>query len=193
MSRIGRAPIAVPQGVTITQNDGLVTVKGPKGVNTVAVSPDMKLEQNDGVLNVVRPSDAKQHRAMHGLTRALVSNAVVGASEGFTKILQLRGVGYRAEVKGKNLDMALGYSHPISLPMPEGIAATVANSTPTTENGFLAATITITSHSKQDVRDFAAEVRRQRPVEPYKGTGLRYSTEVVRRKLGKAAKGDKKK
>jgi large subunit ribosomal protein L6 len=193
MSRIGRAPIAIPQGVTITQNDGLVTVKGPKGTNTVAISSEMTLQEENGVLNVVRPSDAKQHRALHGLTRALVSNAVVGAASGFTKILELRGVGYRAEVKGKNLDMALGYSHPISLPLPEGVAATVANSTPTTENGFLAATITLTCHSKQDLGDFAAEVRRQRPVEPYKGKGLRYSTEVVRRKLGKAAKGDKKK
>jgi large subunit ribosomal protein L6 len=193
MSRIGRAPIAIPSGVTITQNGSDITVKGPKGTNSVSVSPEMTLEQANGELVVSRPSDSKDHRAMHGLTRALVNNAVVGASAGFTKILELRGVGYRAEVKGKNLDMALGYSHPISLPLPEGIGATVANSTPTTENGFLAATITITSHSKQALGDFAAEVRRQRKVEPYKGKGLRYQNEVVRRKLGKAAKGDKKK
>ncbi len=193
MSRIGRAIIPVPSGVTITQSGTDITVKGPKGVNTLSISQDMSLHQEDGHITVVRPSDEKQYRAMHGLTRALLSNAVVGASEGFTKILELRGVGYRAEVKGKNLDMALGYSHPISLPLPEGIATTVANSTPTTENGFLAATITITSHSKQLLGDFSAEVRRQRKVEPYKGKGLRYKNEVVRRKLGKAAKGDKKK
>ena len=193
MSRIGRAPIAIPPGVTITQNGNDLTVKGPRGTNTVSVSPDMTLEQQDGQLIVSRPSDAKEHRATHGLTRALVNNAVVGASAGFTKVLELRGVGYRAEVKGKNLDMALGYSHPISLPLPEGVAATTTPSTPTTENGFLASTITITCHSKQALGDFAAEVRRQRKVEPYKGKGLRYQNEVVRRKLGKAAKGDKKK
>jgi len=193
MSRIGRAPIAIPSGVTITQNGNDITVKGPKGTNTVTVSPDMTLEQQDGQLIVSRPSDAKEHRATHGLTRALVNNAVVGASDGFTKVLELRGVGYRAEVKGKNLDLALGYSHPVSLPLPEGVAATATPSTPTTENGFLASTITLTCHSKQALGDFAAEVRRQRKVEPYKGKGLRYKNEVVRRKLGKAAKGDKKK
>jgi large subunit ribosomal protein L6 len=193
MSRIGRAPITIPSGVTITQNGNDITVKGPKGTNTITISQDMSLSQEDGQLTVSRPSDAKQHRATHGLTRALLSNAVVGASEGFTKVLELRGVGYRAEVKGKNLDLALGYSHPVSLPMPEGIAATATPSTPTTENGFLASTISISSHSKQLLGDFAAEVRRQRKVEPYKGKGLRYKDEVVRRKLGKAAKGDKKK
>lgn len=193
MSRIGRALIPVPSGVTITQNGTDITVKGPKGVNTLSISQDMSLLQEDGNISVIRPSDEKQYRAMHGLTRALLSNAVVGASEGFTKVMELRGVGYRAEVKGKNLDMALGYSHPISLTMPEGIAVIAAPSVPTTENGFLSSTITITSHSKQLLGDFAAEVRRQRKVEPYKGKGLRYKDEVVRRKLGKAAKGDKKK
>ena len=193
MSRIGRAPIAVPQGVTITQNEGEVTVKGPKGTVTVNISPEMTLQQENGTLNVLRPSDSTQHRSLHGLTRALLNNAVVGTSEGFTKILELRGVGYRAEVAGKNLNMALGYSHPVSVPLPEGVTATATPSTPTTENGFLAATITLTSHDKQMLGDVAADVRGRRSVEPYKGKGLRYSTEVVKRKLGKAAKGDKKK
>jgi len=193
MSRIGRAPIAVPKGVTITIGDGEVAVKGPKGTLTTPVPQDITVVQEDGQLVVNRPSDSTQHKSLHGLTRALLANAVTGANTGFTKILQLRGVGYRAEAAGKNLNMALGYSHPISLPLPAGIAASVVPSTPTTENGFLAATITLECHSKQILGDFAAEVRRQRPVEPYKGKGLRYSTEVVKRKMGKAAKSDKKK
>jgi large subunit ribosomal protein L6 len=193
MSRVGRAPIAIPQGVTYTQTDGLVTVKGPKGTVTVKMSPEITLNQEDGSLIVMRPSDSPQHRSLHGLTRALLNNAVVGTSTGFTKVMELRGVGYRAEAAGKNLNLALGYSHPVQVVLPEGVTATVANSTPTTENGFLAATITLTSHDRQLLGDVAADVRRRRPVEPYKGKGLRYQTEVVKRKLGKAAKGDKKK
>ena len=193
MSRIGRAPITIPQGVTIQQSGELVTVKGPKGTVTVNISPEMTIAQDDGVLTVSRPSDAPNHRALHGLTRALINNAVVGTSAGFSKTLELRGVGYRAEAKPKSLDMALGYSHPISVPLPEGVTATATPSTPTTENGFLASTIVISCYDKQMLGDVAAEVRRQRKVEPYKGKGLRYSTEVVKRKLGKQAKGDKKK
>jgi large subunit ribosomal protein L6 len=193
MSRIGRAPIAVPQGVTITIGDGSIAVKGPKGTITTPVPIDITVAQENGSLVVNRPSDSTQHKSLHGLTRALLANAVTGASAGFTKVLELRGVGYRAEATGKALNMALGYSHPISLPLPDGIAVETAPSTPTTENGFLAATITIRSHDKQILGDFAAEVRRQRPVEPYKGKGLRYNTEIVKRKAGKAAKSDKKK
>jgi large subunit ribosomal protein L6 len=193
MSRVGRAPIAIPSGVTYTQTDGIVTVKGPKGTVTVKIATDMTLEQQDGALVVKRPSDSPQHRSLHGLTRALLNNAIVGTSTGFTKVMELRGVGYRAEAAGKNLNMALGYSHPVQVVLPEGVTATVANSTPTTENGFLAATITLASHDRQMLGDVAADVRRRRPVEPYKGKGLRYQTEVVKRKLGKAAKGDKKK
>ena len=193
MSRIGRAPVVIPSGVTITQNDGVVTVKGPKGTNTVNVPQPMSVAQEDGQLLVTRPDDSPANRSLHGLTRALLSNAVVGASEGFSKKLELRGVGYRAEAKEKSLDMALGYSHPISVPLPAGVSVTATPTTPTTENGFLASTIVISCHDRQMLGDVAAEVRRQRKVEPYKGKGLRYSDEVVKRKLGKAAKGDKKK
>ena len=193
MSRIGRAPVVIPSGVTITQNDGVVTVKGPKGTNTVTVPQPMTVTQEDGQLLVTRPDDAPANRSLHGLTRALLSNAVVGVNEGFSKKLELRGVGYRAEAKEKSLDMALGYSHPISVPLPTGVSVTTTPSTPTTENGFLASTIVISCHDRQMLGDVAAEVRRQRKVEPYKGKGLRYSDEVVKRKLGKAAKGDKKK
>jgi large subunit ribosomal protein L6 len=193
MSRVGRAPIAVPQGVSFTQTDGIVTVKGPKGTVTVKVSPEITLNQQDGTLLVTRPSDSPQHRSLHGLTRALLNNAVVGTSTGFTKVMELRGVGYRAEAAGKNLNLALGYSHPVQVALPEGVTAAVTPSTPTTENGFLAATITLSSHDRQMLGDVAADIRRRRPVEPYKGKGLRYQNEVVKRKLGKAAKGDKKK
>lgn len=185
MSRIGRAPITMPKGVTFEHSDGLVNVKGPKGALSVQIHPEMQLVQNDGILTVERPSDSTRHKSLHGLTRALVNNAVVGVGEGFTKVLELRGVGYRAEVAGKSLNMALGYSHPVNLPLPEGLDAAVTPSTPTTENGFLAATITLTSHDKQLLGDFAADVRGRRKVEPYKGKGLRYKTEMVKRKQGK--------
>ena len=191
MSRIGKAPITIPQGVTITINDGLATVKGPKGTTTAPIPADFTTAQENGVLTVVRPSETKQHRSLHGLTRALLNNAIVGASTGFTKVIELRGVGYRAEVAGKTLKLALGYSHPVDIVMPEGIAVTVANSTPTSENGLLAATITVTSHDKQILGDFGADVKGRRPVEPYKGKGLRYQGEKVVRKVGKQA--DKKK
>ena len=191
MSRIGKSPITVPAGVTITVNDGLATVKGPKGTTTAPIPADFNMAQENGVLTIVRPSESTQHRSLHGLTRALLNNAVVGASTGFTKIIELRGVGYRAEVAGNTLKLALGYSHPVDIPLPTGIAVTVANSTPTSENGLLAATITITSHDKQILGDFAADVKGRRPVEPYKGIGLRYQGERVIRKVGKQA--DKKK
>lgn len=193
MSRVGRAPVAIPNGVTIQLSDRLITVKGPKGTIGTPVPADIKVAQEDGHLVVSRPSDSGQHRALHGLTRALLNNAVVGVSEGFVRVMELRGVGYRAEATGKALNMSLGYSHPVSIPLPEGITAEVATSTPTTENGFLAATITLRSHDKQALGDFAADVRSRRPVEPYKGKGLRYKNEIVKRKLGKQAKSDKKK
>ena len=191
MSRIGKAPIPVPSSVTINVADGLATVKGPKGTVTAPVPPDFTVSNEGGTLTVVRPSETKQHRAQHGLTRALLFNAVHGVSEGFTKVLELRGVGYRAEVAGKTLKMALGYSHPVDIPLPEGIIASSVPSVPTQENGLLSATITISSHSKQILGDFAADVKGRRPVEPYKGKGLRYQGERVIRKVGKQA--DKKK
>ena len=191
MSRIGRAPIAVPAGVTITPNGEQVTVKGPKGTVMAPLPLDFKIVQDNGTLTVERPSDSKEHRARHGLTRALMNNAVVGVSTGFTKVLELRGVGYRAEVAGKTLKLALGFSHPVELAIPEGIAAATTASTPTSENGLLAATISLTSHDKQLLGDFASDVKGWRPVEPYKGKGLRYQGERVVRKAGKQA--DKKK
>lgn len=191
MSRIGKAIITVPSGVSISVADGVATVKGPKGTVTAPIPPNFEINNEGGTLSVVRPSETKQDRAMHGLTRALLFNAVKGVSDGFTKTLELRGVGYRAVVAGKTLEMALGYSHPVNIPMPEGIAATATPSTPTQENGLLAATIVLTSHSKQILGDFAADVKGRRPVEPYKGKGLRYQGERVIRKAGKQA--DKKK
>ena len=185
MSRIGRAPITMPKGVTYEQKDGTVNVKGPKGALTVPIHPEMKLVQEDGHLLVERPSDSTRHKSLHGLTRALINNAVVGVGEGFSKVMELRGVGYRAEATAKSLNMALGYSHPVNLPLPEGVTVEVTPSTPTTENGFLAATITVSSHDKQALGDFAADIRGRRPVEPYKGKGLRYKSEMVKRKQGK--------
>lgn len=191
MSRIGKAPITVPSGVTISIADGVATVKGPKGTVTAPVPADFQINNENGTLTIVRPSEAKLHRAQHGLTRALLFNAVKGVSEGFTKVLELRGVGYRAEVQGKTLKMALGYSHPVDIPLPEGLTATTTPSVPTSENGLLSSTISLTSHDKQILGDFAADVKGRRPVEPYKGKGLRYQGERVIRKVGKQA--DKKK
>ena len=191
MSRIGKAPITVPSGVTININNGEALVKGPKGSASAPIPADFEIKQEGGVLTVHRPSEAKDHRAKHGLTRALLFNAVHGVSEGFTKVLELRGVGYRAEVAGKTLKLALGYSHPVDLPIPDGLTAATTPSTPTQENGLLASTITLTSHDKQLLGDFAADVKNRRPVEPYKGKGLRYKGERVVRKVGKQA--DKKK
>jgi large subunit ribosomal protein L6 len=151
----------------------------------VPLHPEISVAQEDGNLVVSRPSDSTRHKSLHGLTRALLNNAVVGAGEGFTKVLELRGVGYRAEVAGKQLNLALGYSHPVNMPLPEGVTAEVTPSTPTTENGFLAATITLRSHDKQALGDFAADVKGRRKVEPYKGKGLRYKGELVKRKQGK--------
>ena len=192
MSRVGRAPIPIPQGVTFELNNGTATVKGPKGTVTAPVHPEVEVQQENGAVIVTRPSDAPHHRALHGLTRALLNNAVIGVSEGFTRVLELRGVGYRAEAAGKNLNLALGYSHPVQVALPEGVTAEATPSTPTTENGFLAATITLRSHDKQLLGDIASDIRARRPVEPYKGKGLRYKDEVVKRKLGKQAKSDKK-
>lgn len=185
MSRIGRAPIAVPSGVSFEIKDGLANVKGPKGSVTTMVHPEIIINQEDGQLVLTRPSESTRHKSLHGLTRALLNNAIVGVSEGFTKVLELRGVGYKAEATPKSLNMALGYSHPVNMPLPDGVTAEVASSTPTTENGFLASTITLRSHDKQALGDFAADVRSRRSVEPYKGKGLRYKNEVVKRKQGK--------
>ena len=169
MSRIGKLPISVPGGVTITVDDGnTVTVKGPKGTLTEKISPDMMIEQDNGVLHVKRPSDDKQHRALHGLTRSLIHNMVVGVTEGFAKNLEIEGVGYRAQLQGSKLVLNMGYSHPVEFEAPEGISFEVPAPNRITVKGI----------SKQQVGQ----------PEPYKGKGIRYAGEYVRRKEGKTGK-----
>ena len=183
MSRIGRAPISVPAGVEITiGSDNLVTVKGPKGSLTQQLSPAMTISQEGSELHVTRPNDAKENRALHGLTRSLLHNMVVGVTDGFKKELDVNGVGYRVQMNGKNLEMNLGYSHKVIVPSIEGI--TIECPSPNK--------IVISGSDKQAVGQFAAEVREKRPPEPYKGKGIRYTGEFVRHKEGKAGKGAKK-
>ena len=179
MSRIGKLPITVPGGVTITVGDGnTVTVKGPKCTLTEKLSPAMELSVENGVLTVKRPSDSKEHRSLHGLTRSLVHNMVVGVTEGFTKNLEINGVGYRAQLQGTKLVMNLGYSHPVEIDPPEGISFEC----PTPNK------IIVKGISKQQVGQVAADIRKWREPEPYKGKGIKYDYETVRRKVGKTGK-----
>lgn len=181
MSRIGKAIITVPQGVTITEKDGVVTVKGPKGELTQQLSEGITLEQNDGKLTVSRPSESKQHKALHGLYRALINNMVIGTSEGFTNKLELVGVGYRASHSGQKLELALGFSHGIVLDLPKEV--TVDTLTEKGKNPI----ITLSSHDKQLLGMVTAKIRSFRKPEPYKGKGVRFVGEIVRRKAGKSA------
>ena len=182
MSRIGNLPIAIPEGVTINVTAGnSVTVKGPKGEIGLRVDPDISVELKDGELRVMRPTEQKRHRAMHGLYRSLINNLVTGVSEGFKKELIVIGVGYRAEVKNGVLELALGYSHPIYFLPPDGISITTVS-----ERGKNPQ-VTIEGIDKQLVGQVAAKIRGLRPPEPYKGKGIRYSDEYVRRKAGKTA------
>ena len=193
MSRVGKAPVAIPANVKVDLIGQEIKVQGPRGEVSRSIHPDIMIVREDGLLRISRPSDRPEHRALHGLTRALVANMVKGVSDGFETIMELRGVGYRAEVQGRKLVLQLGYSHPIDLAFPDGVTAAVQTFTPTLENGYLAARLTINGHDRQVLGDFCANLREWRPVEPYKGKGLRYANEVVRKKLGKAAKaGDKK-
>lgn len=175
MSRIGKKPIPVPANVTITVDGANVKVKGPKGELDRKIRPEMDLEQEDGQLLVKRPSDSKEHRALHGLTRALLANMVEGVTSGYRKTLEIVGVGYRAEKKGKALVLNVGYSHVVRYPEPAGI--TLSTSGPTT--------VVIEGIDKEKVGQVAAEIRSVRPPEPYKGKGIRYQGEQVRRKAGK--------
>ena len=176
MSRIGRAPITVPAGVEIkVEDNNVVTVKGPKGSLTQQFNPNMAIAVEDGVLHVTRPNDAKENRALHGLTRSLLHNMVVGVTDGFKKELDVNGVGYRVAKEGNKLVMNLGFSHQVTMEEPEGIAIDVPNPNK----------IIISGASKQQVGQFAAEVREKRPPEPYKGKGIKYTDEVIRRKEGK--------
>ena len=182
MSRIGRKPINIPAGVTVTIDANVVTVKGPKGTLTQAFHPNMNIKAEGNEILVSRPNDEKENRALHGLTRTLVHNMVVGVTEGFKKELDVNGVGYRVQMQGKNLVMNLGYSHQVIVPSIDGITIEC----PTANK------IVISGSDKQAVGQFAAEVREKRPPEPYKGKGIRYTGEVVRHKEGKAGKGAKK-
>ena len=178
MSRIGRSPIAIPQGVDVTLSGNHITVKGPKATLETDFHPEMSVGVQDGVLTVSRPTDARTHRALHGLTRSLIANMVQGVTEGFSKVLEIQGVGYRAAAKGKNIELAVGYSHPVPVEAPEGITLTVE--TPTR--------LVVSGADKQLVGQVAADIRAHRPPDPYKGKGIRYEGEYVRRKAGKAAK-----
>ncbi len=177
MSRIGRQPIPVPAGVTISIEPERVTVNGPKGELTERVHRDITVEQNDDQIVVTRPTDRGEHRALHGLTRTLVANMVQGVTAGFEKRLEIQGVGYRAQLRGRDLELALGYSHPVSIKAPDGIEFEVPQPT----------RITVRGASKQQVGEIAALIRKQRKPEPYKGKGIRYEGEYVARKVGKRA------
>ena len=191
MSRIGRAPIAVPPKVQVSWTDGnLVTVKGPKGQLSYQIAPNLGLKIEDGQLFVTRPSDSKEHKAMHGLYRTLVNNMVVGVTTGFTKQLEIHGVGYRAAKVGDNLVIQVGYSHPVEVQPPAGITLNVDGVDAATK----ATKISVSGIDKQLVGAVAADIRRVRKPEPYKGKGIRYAGEAIRRKAGKAGKvGGKKK
>src|SRR6476619_673749 len=177
MSRIGRKPIPVPSGVTIAIEPERVTVNGPRGELQERIPRDISVEQNDGELLVKRPTDRGEHRALHGLTRSLVANMVEGVTNGFEKRLEIQGVGYRAQLRGRDLELALGYSHPVSITAPEGIEFDVPEPTEIIVRGI----------DKQQVGEIAALIRKQRKPEPYKGKGIRYEGEYVARKVGKRA------
>src|SRR5919198_6444935 len=177
MSRIGKQPIAVPDGVEIDVKPGLVSVKGPRGELRQAVSPDLKVTQSNGTLTVERPTDRGEHRALHGLTRSLIANMVEGVTDGFEKRLEIQGVGYRARLQGRTLELSVGYSQPVSVTAPDGIEFEVPVPTQVIVRGI----------DKQAVGEIAARIRKTRPPEPYKGKGIRYEGEYVARKVGKRA------
>ena len=182
MSRIGKQPITIPAGVDVKVNGNEVSVKGPKGELKNTFNADMSIALEGNEITVTRPSDSKEHRALHGLTRTLIANMVEGVANGYSKTLEVNGVGYRVQKQGKNLVMNLGFSHQVIMEEPAGIAIEVPNPNQ----------IILSGADKQQVGQFAAEVREKRPPEPYKGKGIKYASEHIRRKEGKAAKGAKK-
>jgi large subunit ribosomal protein L6 len=176
MSRIGKAPVEVPGGVNVEISGRLVKVNGPRGELSVPVGRGVEVKQENGSLVLTRASESPEHKAMHGLTRSLIQNAVTGVTQGFSKTLQIAGVGYRAALQGQNINLQVGYSHPVTVSPREGIEFEVPNAT----------TIIVRGIDKQRVGQMAAEIRKVRPPEPYKGKGIRYSDEQIRRKVGKA-------
>ena len=177
MSRIGRQPIPVPAGVTVSIEPELVQVNGPRGTLQERVPRDITVAQDGEQLVVTRPTDRGEHRALHGLTRSLVANMVEGVTSGFQKTLEIQGVGYRAQLRGRDLELALGYSHPVQVKAPDGIEFEVPQPT----------RVIVKGNSKQQVGELAANIRKKRPPEPYKGKGIRYEGEYVARKVGKRA------
>ena len=179
MSRIGRMPIAIPAGVTVEiAENNKVTVKGPKGTLERVLAPEMEIKVEGAEIVVSRPNDLKRMKSLHGLTRTLINNMVIGVTAGYQKVLEINGVGYRAAKQGKTLTLSLGYSHPVEMVDPEGIETTVENQTKITVKGI----------DKEKVGQFAAEIRSKRGPEPYKGKGIKYADEVIRRKVGKTGK-----
>ena len=178
MSRIGRLPVAIPAGVTVDiQENNHVVVKGPKGTLERTLPPEMSIKVEDGHVVVTRPNDLKKMKALHGLTRTLIHNMVIGVSEGYTKTLEVNGVGYRAAKQGNKLVLSLGYSHPVEMIDPEGLSSAVDGNK-----------IIVSGISKEKVGQYAAEIRDKRRPEPYKGKGIKYADEVIRRKVGKTGK-----
>ena len=177
MSRIGKQPISVPSGVTVAIDPERVTVNGPKGELSERIAREIAVQRVDDEIRVTRPTDRSEHRALHGLTRTLIANMVTGVTDGFEKRLEIQGVGYRAMLRGRDLELALGYSHPIQVKAPEGIEFEVPSPT----------RIVVKGASKQRVGEVAAYIRKQRKPEPYKGKGIRYEGEYVARKVGKRA------
>jgi large subunit ribosomal protein L6 len=177
MSRIGRAPILVPSGVEVTIEPELVSVNGPKGALSERIPRDINVARDEDQIVVTRPTDRGEHRALHGLVRTLVANMVIGVTDGYEKRLEIQGVGYRAQLKGRDLELALGFSHPVNVVAPAGIEFEVPAPTRVVVRGI----------SKQQVGEMAAYIRKQRPPEPYKGKGIRYEGEIVARKVGKRA------
>lgn len=179
MSRIGRMPIAIPAGVSVTiAEDNKVTVKGPKGVLERTFVPELTIKEEDGRILVSRPNDLKKNKALHGLTRTLINNMVLGVTNGFEKVLEINGVGYRAAKQGKKLTLSLGYSHPVEMVDPDGLETVLDGQNKITVKGI----------DKEKVGQYAAEIRSKRPPEPYKGKGIKYADEVIRRRVGKTGK-----
>ncbi|UCH35415.1 MAG: 50S ribosomal protein L6 [Armatimonadota bacterium] len=187
MSRVGKQPVPVPSGVTVEMHDGRIVVSGPKGTLEREPHPDMTVRIEAGAITVERPSDGREHRSLHGLTRTLIANMVTGVTDGFRKSLDLVGVGYRAQMQDRKLVLQVGFSHSVEVHPPQGVELSLETFTPMADNNYLAARIIVEGIDKQKVGQLAADIRAVRKPEPYKGKGLRYTGEVVRRKAGKAA------